>query len=167
MKLAALLAFLLAAAWLYADTAHALFEAEATLGSFYDKSWSDMIIWGGVGLLVAAALGATVFFTGGAASPVVAPGAAALGTLIGKFMGLTGVAATNAGLALVGGGAIAAGGLGMAGGAAVITAASEVAVSAAVVAGEELYGSVKEQRETDALYARLVSHSSAIPSSCL
>lgn len=159
MKLAARFALLLAAAWLYADTAHALFEVEATLGSFYDKSWSKLIIWGGIGILVAAALGAAVFFTGGAASPIVAPGAAALGTLIGKFMGLTGVAATNAGLALVGGGAIAAGGWGMAGGAAIITAATEVAVSAAVVAGEEFYDSAKEQREADALYARLVSQS--------
>ena len=144
---------------MYPDAAHALFEAEATFGSYYDKGWSDLIIWGGIGVLVAAALGAAVFFTGGAASPIVAPGAAALGALIGKFMGLTGVAATNAGLALVGGGAIASGGLGMAGGAAVITAATEVAVSVAVIAGEELHDSVKEQRETDALYARLVSHS--------
>ena len=162
MKLATLLAFLLAAAWLYPDTAHALFEAKATFGSFYDKGWSDLIIWGGIGVLVAAALGAAVLFTGGAAGPFVAPGAASLATLIGKFMGLTGVAATNAGLALIGGGAIAAGGWGMAGGAAVITAASEVAVSAAVIAGEELYDSVKEQREMDALYARLVSHSEGL-----
>ena len=61
MKFAALLACLLAAAWLYADTAHALFEAEATFGSFYDKGWGDLIFWGGIGLLAAAALGAAVF----------------------------------------------------------------------------------------------------------
>ena len=159
MKPAILLAFLVASSWMYPDTARALFEAEATFASFYDKGWSDLLIWGGVGVLVAAAFGAAVFFTGGAASPVVAPGAVALGTLIGNFMGLTGVAATNAGLALVGGGAIAAGGLGIAGGAAVITAASSVAFDAAVIAGEELYDSAKEKRETDALYARLVNHS--------
>jgi len=155
-------AFLLVSSWIYPDTAYALFESNATFGAFYDKGWREVLIWGGVGILVAAALGAAVFFTGGVASPVVAPGAAALGTLIGKFMGLTGVAATNAGLALVGGGAIAAGGWGMAGGAAVITAATEVAVSAAVMAGEELYDSAKEQRETDALYSRLVNNSEGL-----
>ena len=77
-------------------------------------------------------------------------------------MGLTGVAATNAGLALVGGGAIAAGGLGIAGGAAAITVAIEVATATAVIAGEEIYDSMTEQRETDALYARLVSQSKGL-----
>ena len=162
MKPTTLVAFLLASIWMYPDTAYALFETSATFGSFYDKGWSEVLIWGGVGILVAAALGAAVFVTGGAASPVVAPGAATLGTLIGKFMGLTGVAATNAGLALVGGGAIAAGGSGMAGGAAIITAASGAAVEVAIVAGEELYDSMKKQKEFDALYARLVDHSEGL-----
>ena len=162
MKRATFVSFLLVSSWMCPDTANALFETKATFGSFYDKGWSEVLIWGGVGILVAAALGAAVFFTGGAASPIVAPSAVTLGTLIGKFMGLTGVAATNAGLALVGGGAIAAGGLGMAGGAAIITAASGVAFEVAVVAGEELFDSVKEQRETDALYARLVNNSEGL-----
>ena len=162
MKRATFVAFLLVSSWMCPDTAYALFEAKATFGSFYDKGWSEVLIWGGVGILVAAALGAAVFFTGGVASPVVAPSAVALGTLIGKFMGLTGVAATNAGLALVGGGAIAAGGFGMAGGAAIITAASGIAFEVAVVAGEEVYDSVKERRESDALYARLVNHSEGL-----
>ena len=162
MKRATVVAFLLVSSWMYPETAYALFETKATFGSFYDKGWSEVLIWGGVGILVAAALGAAVFFTGGAASPIVAPGAVALGTLIGNFMGLTGVAATNAGLALVGGGAIAAGGLGVAGGSAIITAASGVAFEVAVVAGEELFDSVMEQRETDALYAQLVNNSEGL-----
>ena len=162
MKPAVLLALLLASSGMYPDTARALFEAEATFGSFYDEGWSGLIFWGGVSILAAAVLGAAVIFTGGAASPFVAPGAVALGTLIGKFMGLTGVAATNAGLALVGGGAIAAGGLGIAGGAAAITVAFEVGAVTAVIAGEEIYDSVRKQREIDALYARLVSQSKGL-----
>ena len=60
--------------------------------------------------------GAVCFLTAGAAAP-------AVGTFIGStLMGLSGCAATSAGLAAIGGGAIAAGGGGMAAGAALITA---------------------------------------------
>ena len=60
--------------------------------------------------------GAVCFLTAGAAAP-------AVGAIIGSsFMGLSGCAATSAGLAALGGGAIAAGGGGMAAGAALITA---------------------------------------------
>ncbi|MCA9797137.1 MAG: hypothetical protein KC910_35245, partial [Candidatus Eremiobacteraeota bacterium] len=51
--------------------------------------------------------------TAGLAAPVV-------GAFIGGAMGLSGAAATSAGLALLGGGSLAAGGLGMAGGTALI-----------------------------------------------
>lgn len=162
MKPATLYTFVIASIWMYPDTAHALFEAQATFGSFYGRNWSTTLIWGAVGMVAATALAAAVFFTGGTASPVVAPGAVALGTLIGKFMGLTGAAATNAGLALVGGGAIAAGGLGVAGGAAIVTAVSGVAFESAAIAGETLYASRKDERETSALYARLVSSSEGL-----
>jgi hypothetical protein len=61
---------------------------------------------------------------GGAA--VIAPAAflaaPAVGGAIGSLMGLSGAAATNAGLAAIGGGAIASGGLGMAGGLAITSA---------------------------------------------
>ena len=157
--LARLCLVLVAAFWFYPEPAYALFDAEATFGSFYGRDWSSTLIWGGVSLLIVAALGAAVFFTGGAASPVVAPGASAIGTLIGNFMGLTGVAATNAGLAFVGGGSIAAGGWGMAGGAAFFTVVSGVAVDVATIGGEALYTSMKEERKVDALYARLVNSS--------
>lgn len=157
------LCFVLVAAFLVGpDPAYALFEAEATFGSFYGTDWSSTIIWGGVGLVIAAALGAAVFFSGGAASPVVAPGASALGTLIGNYMGLTGAAATKAGLAFVGGGSIASGGLGMAGGAAIFTAVSGVALDATTMGGEALYSTINEKRKTDALYARLVSSSEGL-----
>ena len=153
---------LISAFWLYPDPAYALFETEATFGSFYGRDWSSTLIWGGVGLVIAAALGAAVFLSGGTLTPVVAPGAVTLGTMIGNFMGLTGAAATKAGLALVGGGAIAAGGLGMAGGAAIITTASGFALEAAVISGEVLYASMKEEKETEALYARLVTYSEGL-----
>lgn len=51
--------------------------------------------------------------TGGIAAPII-------GGAVGAAMGLSGVVAVNAGLALLGGGAIAAGGLGMAGGTALV-----------------------------------------------
>jgi hypothetical protein len=57
---------------------------------------------------------------GGGAALVFAPGIAA--ALVGKaFIGLHGAALTNACLAMLGGGSLAAGGFGMAGGTAVIT----------------------------------------------
>ncbi|WP_207021440.1 hypothetical protein [Phycicoccus sp. DTK01] len=49
----------------------------------------------------------------------------AVGTAIGGAMGLSGAAATSAGLAFLGGGSLAAGGFGMAGGALVVTVASK------------------------------------------
>jgi len=56
------------------------------------------------------AVAAVVFgFTGGVLAPV-------LGTMVGSLLGLSGAAATSAGLAFLGGGALASGGLGMAGG---------------------------------------------------
>ncbi|MDX9797218.1 MAG: DUF726 domain-containing protein [Sulfurimonadaceae bacterium] len=66
------------------------------------------------------------FTIGGAAvlAPAALLAAPAVGGAIGTSMlGLSGAAATNAGLATLGGGALAAGGAGMAGGVAVVTAA--------------------------------------------
>lgn len=95
------------------DIAHAANEA-GTFESFYKES--SLLTW--VLVLVLALLsGAAIFFTGGTASPVVV----SIGTWIGGTMGLSGIAATNAGLALLGGGSIASGGFGMIGGAALIT----------------------------------------------
>jgi hypothetical protein len=59
--------------------------------------------------------GAVCFITAGAAAP-------AVGAFVGSsFMGLSGCAATSAGLAAIGGGSVAAGGGGMAAGATLIT----------------------------------------------
>ena len=61
---------------------------------------------------------------GGAAviAPVAFLAAPAVGGAVGSLMGLSGAAATNAGLAAIGGGAIASGGLGMVGGVAITSA---------------------------------------------
>jgi len=63
-----------------------------------------------VGATAAVILGTGAFFA-----------AVAIGTAIGAAAGLSGVAASNFGLALLGGGSLAAGGMGMAGGLAVVT----------------------------------------------
>lgn len=88
----------------------------ATFAAFYEPS--GVVSWLVIGLIAVAA-GAAIFFSGGTASPVVS----AVGSWVGGTMGLSGAAATKAGLALLGGGSIAAGGLGIAGGTALLTAA--------------------------------------------
>ena len=71
-----------------------------------------------MGACAAIACSLAIFFTGGTASPIVL----SIGTWIGNAAGLSGIAATNYGLALIGGGSIAAGGLGVAGGTVILTA---------------------------------------------
>ncbi|MGI8550914.1 MAG: hypothetical protein ACR2PL_09035 [Dehalococcoidia bacterium] len=77
--------------------------------------------------------GAACFVTGGAAAP-------AIGGWIGStFMGLSGAAATSAGLAALGGGSLAAGGAGMAGGTALVaTAMAAAGAGAAGVATKNI-----------------------------
>lgn len=89
----------------------------ATFESFYVESTS--IGW--IFVAIAAAIAGVVawFVTVGTATPVVL----GIGTWIGNMAGLSGIAATNYGLALIGGGSIATGGLGMAGGVTILTLA--------------------------------------------
>lgn len=94
----------------------------ATFESFFKESISIGWIFAGISAL---AIGAAVYFTGGLASPFLTGPVAWVGSMIGGAMGLSGAAATNAGLALLGGGAVTAGGLGMAGGAALLAATFE------------------------------------------
>lgn len=95
------------------DTVFAATE-NATFEAFYVESSSIGWI---VAIAFAAIAGAIIFFTGGTASPVVV----GIGTWIGNMAGFSGIAATNYGLALLGGGSLATGGLGIAGGAAILT----------------------------------------------
>ncbi|KAF0969865.1 MULTISPECIES: cell division protein ZapB [Gordonia] len=85
------------------------------------------IKWGRV--VAATAVGAGVgIVTAGWAAP-------AIGAAIGSTMGLTGAAATSAGLAALGGGSLAAGGFGVAGGTMLLTGIGGVAIGGAVAAG--------------------------------
>ena len=110
--------------------------SELTFESFYKED--NTIFWVGAALAAVAA-GALLFFTVGTATPVVT----SIGTWVGGLMGYSGAVATNAGLALLGGGSIAAGGLGMAGGAALLTAAltfgTEVVVDASITRAQTAY----------------------------
>ncbi|MGW4337543.1 hypothetical protein ACWEK5_32745 [Rhodococcus koreensis] len=83
--------------------------------------------WGKVAVIGAAGLAAGVA-TGGWAAP-------AIGAAIGSAAGLTGAAATSAGLATLGGGAIAAGGFGIAGGTALVTGIGGIAGAGVAAAG--------------------------------
>lgn len=88
----------------------------ATFQSFYrQSSWLAWV----VGAIAAVIAGALIIFTGGTASPIVV----SVGTWVGGLMGFSGIAATNAGLALLGGGSIATGGFGIIGGTVLLTAA--------------------------------------------
>lgn len=87
-----------------------------SLNAYYRSGFSPSWVWYAIAAVVS---GGIVIATGGTGGPIVA----AIGTGIGKLLGLSGIAATNAGLALLGGGSLASGGLGMVGGAALLTAA--------------------------------------------
>ncbi|SEH04928.1 interferon alpha-inducible IFI6/IFI27 family protein [Candidatus Venteria ishoeyi] len=97
------------------DIANATTEY-ATFESFYKESSAIKWILSAV---VALILAATIFFTGGTATPIVA----SIGSWVGGMMGLSGIAATKAGLALLGGGSIASGGFGVIGGTTLLSAA--------------------------------------------
>jgi len=97
----------------------------ATFEAFYKKSsvigW---IVFAAFAIIAAA----TIYFTVGTASPIVTT----IGTWIGNIAGLSGIAATNYGLALLGGGSIASGGFGIAGGMALLTLALEFSTGIAI-----------------------------------
>ena len=136
--------------------AHAASEY-ATFASFYKESiglspWNILIVAalaiGGAIAIISA--GVT---TGGAGAPAAA---IAVGTWIGKLMGFSGAVATNAGLALLGGGSIASGGLGMAGGAALIN--TSLIFSTAIV-----FDYAAPRVISDYSYGRLQERSSNMP----
>jgi len=88
----------------------------ATFQSFYHES--STLNWG-ITAVAAIAVGSAIYFSAGTATPFIA----SLGTSIGQLFGYSGIAATNYGLALLGGGSIASGGMGITGGVAVLAAA--------------------------------------------
>lgn len=88
--------------------------------------------------------GAACVVTGGLAAP-------AIGAVVGTtFMGLSGAAATSAGLAALGGGALAAGGAGMAGGALLVQAvAGGVGILGAGIATNAADGAKAKKQNED------------------
>lgn len=90
----------------------------ASFKSFYKESMFKSWVIGGT-LAVAGVV--LVFITTGAAAPFVGT----IGSAIGGLMGLSGAAATSAGLAWLGGGALAVGGFGVFGGTVLLTAIFE------------------------------------------
>lgn len=88
--------------------------------------------WGRVAAASAAGLALGVA-TMGAAAPLI-------GAAVGGALGMSGAAATSAGLAALGGGSIAAGGLGMAGGTAVLAGIGALGGVGAAAAGSRLSG---------------------------
>ncbi len=118
------------------ETVQNMTTDDVTFESFYKESSSIGWIIAGVLTIIAVA---AIVFTGGTASPIVA----GVGTWIGGTMGLSGAAATNAGLALLGGGSIASGGFGIIGGTVVLTAAftfgTEVVIDYTVSKAFDMY----------------------------
>lgn len=88
-----------------------ILEAEKKYNQALEEIPPGFWNWERFGYAIGAAI--LIGITGGVAAPFI-------GTAIGGILGLSGAAATSAGLAFLGGGAIAAGGLGMAGGTAVL-----------------------------------------------
>lgn len=115
---------------------YALEDGDATaVGREYDAVVGQLrrrsVRWGRVAVVgVGVGLGVV---TGGMAAPLI-------GAAIGSAAGLSGAAATSAGLATLGGGSIAAGGFGVAGGTALITSVSAVVGAGAGAAGGRLVG---------------------------
>src|SRR5205823_4152949 len=91
-------------------------------------SWNKVVMIGGAAVLG----GAVCLVTGGAAAPLVG------GWIGSTFMGLSGAAATSAGLAALGGGSLAAGGLGMAGGTMVVAGGAAAAGAGTLSAATSL-----------------------------
>lgn len=109
----------------------------------YKKPWykREGFIYGAV-FGAAALVAVGTYLTAGTATAASAgPVATYIGTLIGSLGGLSGIAATNAGLAMLGGGAVASGGLGVLGGVALLNGVGDLALSMALIKAEKYYPS--------------------------
>lgn len=112
----------------FADTYDYRFE------NIYKKAWyqSKYVICGGI-LAGAITVGAITYFTAGTGTAAAAgPIATWIGNSLGSLFGVSGIAATNAGLATIGLGSVANGGLGVLGGVAILNATGDLAISAAI-----------------------------------
>lgn len=114
------------------------------------KQLSTSGSWTKYALMAGAGVGLGVL-TGGLAAPAIA---GAYGTLV---LGYSGVVATSAGMAALGGGSVAAGGLGMAGGAALITGVSAAAGAGAATLGGRVTGFTAARVAADAVRLHVVT----------
>lgn len=127
-------------------SSHAGAAEYGTFASFY--SAGGLGFWGWTGIVFGTiAVGALTLFTFGGGAAAAPAWMAAVGTWIGSTVGLSGIAAANFGLALLGGGAVAAGGLGVAGGVTVLASAlafsTDIVLSYSVDAALEKYTHAK------------------------
>lgn len=97
--------------------------------SFLESTLGKVVLIGASAVLVASI---TYFTAGGGTAATAGPIAAWVGGLIGGLHGLSGIAAINYGLAVLGGGSIASGGLGILGGVAVLNVVGDVALAVAL-----------------------------------
>jgi hypothetical protein len=126
-RAAALIVFLLVSTCAFSG------EGSTTFESFYRQGFG--ISWWFAGI-AAVLVGILIFVGLPFVAPWMVPVIGTIGSSIGGLFGLSGIAATNAGLALLGGGAIATGGFGVIGGTALLAAAltfgTEVTIDYAV-----------------------------------
>ena len=105
-----------------------------TFSDIYPTPWykTNAAIYGSIGV-TAIAISALTYFTAGTGTAASAgPVTAFIGTQLGGLSGLSGIAATNAGLAMLGGGSVASGGLGVLGGVALMSGVSDLALGLAL-----------------------------------
>jgi hypothetical protein len=128
------------------DAVLAEFAAVSRALAKRDIRWGRLAAASAAGLVLGVA-------TMGIAAPFIA-------TAVGGALGLSGAAATSAGLAFLGGGSVAAGGFGMAGGTALLTGVGALGGAGAAAAGSRLSGWTAGQVVIDAIkldvIARLV-----------
>ena len=144
-----------------ANVIHAANEY-ATFESFYkEPSVLGIGVWGWViaGIVtISAAIGiiAVGVGTGGVGAPAAV---AAVGTWIGNMMGFSGAVATNAGLALLGGGSLASGGFGMLGGTILLTSVFVFSTEIVVDYGSDAIGNLQSSYD----YEQLAEKSKDMP----
>lgn len=119
--------------WAWGDRGIPQRDLDGTFGHLYPKPFLQTTIGkvaavGGSAILV----GTITYFTAGVGAGSAGPIATWVGTMIGSAKGLAGIAATNYGLALLGGGSIASGGLGILGGVTVLNVIGDVAIAVAL-----------------------------------
>lgn len=107
------------------------------------------IRWGRLAIVSVVGLGLGAI-TAGMAAPLI-------GAAVGATAGLTGAAATSAGLATLGGGSLAAGGFGVAGGTALITGLGAVTGAGVAATGTRIVGWSSGQIVADAIKLDLIT----------